>query len=74
MGWPGLPEILIILLIVVIFFGVGKLPELGSGLGEGIRNFKKSFKGGDDENDKIGSKEGKPALDDKTEKKEKPTE
>jgi sec-independent protein translocase protein TatA len=38
----GLPELLIILVIVVIIFGVGKLPEIGSALGKGIRNFKKS--------------------------------
>jgi len=35
-------ELIIILVILVLVFGVGKLPELGSGLGEGIRNFKKS--------------------------------
>ncbi len=37
-------ELLIILAIVIIVFGVGRLPELGTGLGEGIKNFKKSFK------------------------------
>ena len=37
-------ELVVILLIVVIIFGVGKLPELGTGLGEGIKNFKKSYK------------------------------
>jgi sec-independent protein translocase protein TatA len=40
----GLPEILIILLIVVLIFGTSRIPELGKGLGEGIRNFKKSIK------------------------------
>jgi sec-independent protein translocase protein TatA len=40
----GLPELLIILVIVVLLFGAGKLPQIGSGLGEGIRNFKKSMK------------------------------
>lgn len=38
----GTPEILLILVIVVIVFGVGKLPEVGSGLGKAIRNFKKA--------------------------------
>jgi sec-independent protein translocase protein TatA len=38
----GVPELLIILVIVVIIFGVGKLPEIGSALGKGIKNFKKS--------------------------------
>lgn len=40
----GIPELLIILVIVVLLFGAGKLPQIGSGLGEGIRNFKKSMK------------------------------
>jgi len=39
----GMPELLIILVIVVIIFGVGKLPEIGSALGRGINNFKKSM-------------------------------
>jgi sec-independent protein translocase protein TatA len=37
------------LLIVVILFGASKLPQLGKGLGEGIRSFKKSFGGEDEE-------------------------
>ena len=36
----GVPELIIILVIVLIFFGVGKLPEIGRALGEGIKNFK----------------------------------
>jgi sec-independent protein translocase protein TatA len=36
----GLPEILIILVIVVLIFGANRLPELGRGIGKGIRNFK----------------------------------
>ncbi len=40
----GLPELLLILLIIVLIFGASRLPELGRGLGEGIRNFKKSLK------------------------------
>jgi len=41
---PGFQELLIILLIVIIIFGASKLPQLGKGLGEGIRNFKKGLK------------------------------
>lgn len=41
----GVQELLIILLIVVIIFGASKLPQLGKGMGEGIRNFKKGLKG-----------------------------
>jgi sec-independent protein translocase protein TatA len=38
----GLPELLVILVIVVLVFGVGKLPEVGAGIGKAIKNFKKS--------------------------------
>lgn len=41
---PGFQELLIILLIVIVIFGASKLPKLGQGLGEGIRNFKKGLK------------------------------
>jgi sec-independent protein translocase protein TatA len=43
------PELLIILLIVVVLFGANKIPQLGKGLGEGIRSFKKSLSGEDEE-------------------------
>jgi sec-independent protein translocase protein TatA len=43
----GMPEMVIILVIVVIIFGAGKLPEIGSGLGQGIKNFKDSTKNED---------------------------
>ena len=49
MGPIGVPELLLILLILVIIFGASKLPQLGRGLGEGITNFKKGLKGGDEE-------------------------
>jgi len=48
MGRIGLPELLLILLILVVLFGASKIPQLGRGLGEGIRNFKKGLKGGED--------------------------
>jgi len=38
----GVTELIIILVIILIIFGVGKLPEIGSALGKGIKNFKKS--------------------------------
>ncbi len=44
----GVPELLIILVIVLVIFGVGKLPQIGSALGKGISNFKKSVSGRDD--------------------------
>ncbi|NIA08573.1 MAG: twin-arginine translocase TatA/TatE family subunit [Nitrospiraceae bacterium] len=40
----GMPELLVILLIVLIVFGAGRLPKIGEGLGKGISNFKKSIK------------------------------
>ena len=46
---PGIQELLIILLIVIIIFGASKLPQLGKGLGEGIKNFKKGIKSDDEE-------------------------
>jgi sec-independent protein translocase protein TatA len=48
MGPFGLPELLIILVIVVVIFGASKLPQLGRGLGEGITNFRDGIKGKDD--------------------------
>lgn len=47
-GPIGLPEMLIILAIVVLIFGASRLPELGKGIGSGIKNFKASMKDGDD--------------------------
>jgi sec-independent protein translocase protein TatA len=41
-GDIGAPEIILILVIIMIFFGVGKLPEVGQSLGKAIRNFKKA--------------------------------
>jgi sec-independent protein translocase protein TatA len=40
----GMPELLVVLAIVVIIFGATRLPQLGKGLGEGIRNFRKGMK------------------------------
>ncbi len=48
----GFPEILLILIIVIVIFGAGRIPELGRGLGEGIRNFKKSMREAGEEDSK----------------------
>jgi sec-independent protein translocase protein TatA len=45
LGGIGLPELIVILVIVLIIFGAGKLPQIGEGLGKGIRNFKKASQG-----------------------------
>ncbi len=52
MGGLGMSELVIILLIVIVIFGASRLPQLGKGLGEGIRNFKGSLKGGEEEDSK----------------------
>lgn len=44
----GFPELMIILVIIMIIFGAGKLPEIGSAFGNSIKNFKKSMKEADD--------------------------
>ena len=45
-GSLGLPELLVILFIVILVFGASRLPELGKGIGKGIRNFKDATKDG----------------------------
>jgi sec-independent protein translocase protein TatA len=51
----GVPELLLILVIVVLIFGAGRLPQLGRGIGEGIKNFKQSIRGDEagDDNKKV---------------------
>ena len=44
MGQIGMPELIVILLVVIILFGARKLPEIGSALGKAIREFKKAGK------------------------------
>ena len=46
---PGPQELFLILLIVIVLFGASRLPQLGRGLGEGISNFKRGLKNGEDE-------------------------
>jgi sec-independent protein translocase protein TatA len=43
-GSLGFPEVLIILFIIILIFGANRLPEIGRGIGRGIRNFKESVK------------------------------
>ncbi|HOO89408.1 MAG TPA: twin-arginine translocase TatA/TatE family subunit [Syntrophales bacterium] len=50
----GVPELLIILVIILIIFGAGKLPEIGGAIGKGIKNFKKSYQ----DNDEVENAEG----------------
>ncbi|MEX1129932.1 MAG: twin-arginine translocase TatA/TatE family subunit [Vicinamibacterales bacterium] len=43
-GPIGIPELIIILVIILLLFGASRLPEIGRGLGKGIKNFKESTK------------------------------
>jgi len=58
-GPLGTTELIIILVIVVLIFGVNKIPQLGKGLGEGIRNFKSSIKEATADSDKKQSEQEK---------------
>lgn len=50
----GMPELIIILVIILIIFGVGKLPEIGGGMGKAIKNFKNATTEADNKkNDEI---------------------
>lgn len=44
----GMPELIVILVIVLVVFGAGRLPEIGGALGKSIRNFKKASEGKDE--------------------------
>ena len=81
----GFPELMIILVIIMIIFGAGKLPEIGSAFGNSIRNFKKSMKDAEQENEELpegstaesalgegDSAEGKPPADEGTNPAENP--
>jgi sec-independent protein translocase protein TatA len=63
-GGIGIPELLIILVIVLIIFGANKLPEIGGGMGRAIKNFKKATNEPDEidvspKNEKEGKEESK---------------
>lgn len=61
-GGLGTQELLILLAIVLVIFGASRLPRLGRGLGEGIRNFRRGLQGGDqgDRADEASSAEAPP--------------
>ena len=46
LGRVGLPELIIILAIIILIFGANRLPEIGRGIGKGIKNFKDSTREG----------------------------
>lgn len=59
MGSLGWTEILIIALIVVLLFGARRLPEIGRGLGEGIRSFRSAMRNDDSDGSGKGSDEAR---------------
>ena len=61
MGGLGTPELLIILVIVLLVFGVGRVAKVGREMGTGIRAFRKGLSGEDE-------KEGSPSSDEKNQK------
>jgi len=65
-NWLGAPELLIVLVIVVLIFGVGRIASIGGELGKGIREFRKGIKG-DDQQEKSGENKEKSDEADKKE-------
>jgi len=66
----GTQELVVILIIIVVLFGATRLPQIGSGIGQAIKNFKKSVKEGDEIDvtpDKDSSKQAKKEKIDKEE-------
>ena len=61
----GMPELIIILVIILIIFGAGKLPEIGAGMGKAIKNFKSATNevenNKDDEVGKLEQEDKKPS-------------
>ena len=48
-GWIGFPEIILLLVVLLLIFGPKRLPEMGRSLGKGMREFKDSISGKDEE-------------------------
>ena len=44
----GMPELIVILVIIIFIFGAGRISEIGGAIGKGIKNFKKSINGSDE--------------------------
>jgi sec-independent protein translocase protein TatA len=47
----GIPELIVILFLIVLIFGASRLPEIGRGIGKGIRNFKEAHREGSSHDD-----------------------
>ncbi len=62
MGKIGPTEWLIILAILLLLFGAAKLPAIGRGLGEGIRNFRKSLRSGAEDDEESSAKRDRKEM------------
>ena len=51
MGRIGFPELIVILVIIIMIFGANRLPDIGRGIGKGIRNFKEATRDGINDRD-----------------------
>ncbi|MFO0755733.1 MAG: twin-arginine translocase TatA/TatE family subunit [Byssovorax sp.] len=60
MGRLGFSEILVILVIALLLFGAGRIADIGKGLGEGIKNFKKGIRDDDEPQKQLPPKEAAP--------------
>jgi sec-independent protein translocase protein TatA len=58
----GAPELIIILVIIILIFGVGKLPEVGQALGKGIREFRGAADGGENDDEAPAAAPARPAA------------
>ncbi|HYN20302.1 MAG TPA: twin-arginine translocase TatA/TatE family subunit [Thermoanaerobaculia bacterium] len=56
----GFSELIVVFLIIIVLFGATRLPQIGRGLGEGIRNFKKGLKTDEDGPEQLEEKTGTP--------------
>ena len=65
-GPLGIPEIIIILLVIMLIFGARRLPEIGTSLGKSIRTFKSAVTGEDDQQGDEAAKTSSSSRDDAT--------
>ena len=63
MGSLGWPELILLALLVLVLFGARRLPEIGKGLGEGIRSLRSALKGGEPERGKDDRSKDVPGSD-----------
>lgn len=62
MGGLRMGELLLIFLVVLVLFGGTKLPQLGSSLGQAIRNFKRGFNGADEPEESAAPRKGQAVM------------